>query len=118
MIGKDKSLDDLGLFKRVIPLLGPGTKDRDFFWQTWTGQEVGKEEPLEVTAEYENAVGGKTEETFVIDLAALENLRQVGETPLKSIAKSIKKNPGEHSEKVYPGAVVSEAHGRMRSCAA
>ena len=88
--GNDKSLNDLGLFKRGIPLLGPGQKIETFL-ADMTGQEVGKEEPLEVTAEYENAVGGKTKETFVIDLAALENLRQVGETPLETIAKSIKK---------------------------
>ena len=101
MIGKDKSLDDLGLFKRGIPLLGPGQKIETFL-ADMTGQEVGKEEPLEVTAEYENAVGGKTEETFVIDLAALENLRQVGETPLKAIAKSIKKIQ-ENIQKSMPG---------------
>ena len=99
--GNDKSLDDLGLFKRGIPLLGPGQKIETFL-ANMTGQEVGKEEPLEVTAEYENAVGGKTEETFVIDLAALENLRQAGETPLEAIAKSIKKIQ-ENIQKSIPG---------------
>ena len=49
MIGNDKSLDDLGLFKRGIPLLGPGQKIETFL-KDMTGQEVGKEEPLKVTA--------------------------------------------------------------------
>ena len=101
MIGKDKSLDDLGLFKRGIPLLGPGQKIETFL-KDMADQEVGKEEPLEVTAKYEAAVGGETEETFVIDLAALENLRQVGETPLTAIAKSIKKIQ-ENIQKSIPG---------------
>ena len=101
MIGKDKSLDDLGLFKRAIPLLGPGQKIETFL-KDMADQEVGKEEPLEVTAKYEAAVGGETEETFVIDLAALENLRQVGETPLTVIAKSIKKIQ-ENIQKSIPG---------------
>ena len=101
MIGKDQSLDDLGLFKRAIPLLGPGQKIETFL-KDMADQEVGKEEPLEVTAKYEAAVGGETEETFVIDLAALENLRQVGETPLTAIAKSIKKIQ-ENIQKSIPG---------------
>ena len=50
-----------------------------------------QQEPLEVTAEYEDATGRKFEKTFLVDFAAFENLSRVGEAPLHTIAKSIEK---------------------------
>ena len=88
MIGNDRSLNELGLFKRGIPLLGPGRSIETFLG---SALELLQQEPLEVTAKYEDATGRKIEETFLVDFAAFENLSRVGEAPLHTIAKSIEK---------------------------
>ena len=88
MRGNDRSLNELGLFKRGIPLLSPGRNIETFLA---SALELLQQEPLEVTAEYEDATGRKIEETFLVDFAAFENLSRVGEAPLHTIAKSIEK---------------------------
>ena len=88
MIGNDSSVNELGLFKRGIPLLGPGRSIETFLANVY---KLLQQEPLEVTAEYEDATGRKIEETFLVDFAAFENLSRVGEAPLHTIAKSIEK---------------------------
>ena len=88
MIGNDRSLNELGLFKRGIPLLSPGRNIETFLASAF---ELLQQEPLEVTAEYEDATGREIEETFLVDFAAFENLSRVGEAPLHTIAKSIEK---------------------------
>ena len=88
MIGNDRSLNELGLFKRGIPLLSPGRNIETFLASAF---KLLQQEPLEVTAEYEDATGRKIEETFLVDFAAFENLSRVGEAPLHTIAKSIEK---------------------------
>ena len=88
MRGNNRSLNELGLFKRGIPLLSPGRNIETFLGSAF---ELLQQEPLEVTAEYEDATGRKIEETFLVDFAAFENLSRVGEAPLHTIAKSIEK---------------------------
>ena len=88
MRGNNRSLNELGLFKRGIPLLSPGRNIETFLASAF---ELLQQEPLEVTAEYEDATGRKIEETFLVDFAAFENLSRVGEAPLHTIAKSIEK---------------------------
>ena len=88
MRGNNRSLNELGLFKRGIPLLSPGRKIETFLA---SALELLQQEPLEVTAEYEDATGRKIKETFLVDFAAFENLSRVGEAPLHTIAKSIEK---------------------------
>ena len=88
MRGNNRSLNELGLFKRGIPLLSPGRNIETFLASAF---ELFQQEPLEVTAEYEDATGRKIEETFLVDFAAFENLSRVGEAPLHTIAKSIEK---------------------------
>ena len=91
MIGNDRPLHELGLFKRGIPLLGPGRNIETFLANAIEMYQEPQQEPLEVTAEYEDATGRKFEETFLVDFAAFENLSRVGEAPLHTIAKSIEK---------------------------
>ena len=88
MRGNNRSLNELGLFKRGIPLLSPGRNIETFLASAF---ELFQQEPLEVTAEYEDATGRKIEETFLVDFAAFENLSRVGEAPLHTISKSIEK---------------------------
>ena len=88
MRGNNRSLNELGLFKRGIPLLSPGRNIETFLGSAF---KLLQQEPLEVTAEYEDATGRKIEETFLVDFAAFENLSRVGEAPLHTIAKSIEK---------------------------
>ena len=88
MIGIDRSLNELGLFKRGIPLLGPG-RNIETFLANAIDKVLHQQEPLEVTAEYQDATGRKFEEIFLIDFAAFENLSRVGDAPLHTIAKSI-----------------------------
>ena len=88
MCGNNRSLNELGLFKRRIPLLSPGRNIETFLGSAF---KLFQQEPLEVTAEYEDATGRKIEETFLVDFAAFENLSRVGEAPLHTIAKSIEK---------------------------
>ena len=83
----NRSLNELGLFKHGIPLLSPG---RNIETLLSIASEL-QQEPLEVTAEYEDATGRKIEGTFLVDFAAFENLGRVGEAPLHTIAKSIEK---------------------------
>ena len=90
MTGNDRSLNELGLFKRGVPLLGPG-RNIETFLANAIGQEFHQQEPLGVTAKYEDAAGRKFKETFLIDFAAFENFRRVGVVPLHMIAESIKK---------------------------
>ena len=85
----NRSLNELGLFKHGIPLLSPG-RNIETLLSSATGTGL-QQEPLEVTAEYEDATGRKIEETFLVDFAAFENLSRVGEAPLHTIAKSIEK---------------------------
>ena len=90
MRGNNRSLNELGLFKRGIPLLSPG-RNIETFLASALEHKLLQQEPLEVTAEYEDATGRKIEETFLVDFAAFENLSRVGEAPLHTIAKSIEK---------------------------
>ena len=91
MIGNDRSLNEVGFFKREIPLLGPGRNIETFLANAFDHHNLLQQEPLEVTAEYEDATGRKIDASFLIDFAAFENLRRVGEAPLYTIAESIKK---------------------------
>ena len=91
MCGNNRPLHELGLFKRGIPLLGPGRNIETFLANAIEMYQEPQQEPLEVTAEYEDATGRKIEETFLVDFAAFENLSRVGEAPLHTIAKSIEK---------------------------
>lgn len=90
MTGDNRPLHELGLFKRGIPLLGPGRNIETFLGSAIELYQEPQEEPLEVTAKYEDATGRKFEETFLIDYAAFENLSRVGDAPLHTIEKSIK----------------------------
>ena len=90
MCGNNRPLHELGLFKRAIPLLGPGRNIETFLANAIEMYQEPQQE-LEVTAEYEDAAGRKFEETFLVDFAAFENLSRVGEAPLHTIAKSIEK---------------------------
>ena len=91
MTGNNRPLHELGLFKRGIPLLGPGRNIETFLGSAINLYQESQEEPLEVTAEYEDATGRKFKETFLIGYAAFENLsRVVDDDPLQTIAKSIK----------------------------
>ena len=89
MIGTDRPLHELGLFKRGIPLLGPGRKIETFLTNAIELYQEPQQEPLEVTVVYEDAAGRKFEDPFKIDFAAFENLSRVGTAPLHTIAKSI-----------------------------
>ena len=92
MCGNNRPLHELGLFKRGIPLLGPGRNIETFLANAIEMYQEPQQEPLEVTAEYEDATGRKIEGTFPVDFAAFENLsRVIGEAPLHTIAKSIEK---------------------------
>ena len=88
-LGNDRLLNDVGLLKCGIPLLGPG-RNVETFLANALDNNLLEQEPLEVTSEYEDASGGKFEEIFLVDFAAFENLCRVGEAPLYTIAKSIK----------------------------
>ena len=59
-----------------------------------------QQEPLEVTAEYEDATGRKIEETFLVDFAAFENLSRVGEAPFAHNRKVDRETSEEHWESV------------------
>ena len=91
MTGNNRSLNEVGFFKRGIPLLGPGRKIETFLATAIQHDKKPQQEPLEVTVEYEDAAGRKVEEPFKIDFAAFENFSRVGEAPLYTIAKSIEK---------------------------
>ena len=91
MIGYDRSLNEVGLFKRGIPLLGPGRNIETFLANALDQPNLLRQEPLHVTVEYEDTTGRKFKEPFEIDFRSFRNLRRVGTPPLQVIADSVKK---------------------------
>jgi hypothetical protein len=84
-------LNDIGPFRKGITYLGPHQRLEIFLANAIGNLDELKQHPLQIEAEYSDAVGKTYQENFIIDFEELEGISRIGTPPLFTIAESIKK---------------------------
>ena len=88
---KRKFLSELGFMKNGLRYLAPNQKLQFFLTSMIENFEEKTKNPFEIRVTYQNSVGKKYEDTYMIDFSQLIGLNQLGKPSLYKIAKNIEK---------------------------
>ncbi|MDK2864886.1 MAG: hypothetical protein PWP37_1078 [Thermotogota bacterium] len=88
---KGKFLSELGFMKNGLRYLAPSQKLQFFLTSMIENFEEKTKKTFEIRVTYQNNVGKKYEDVYIIDFSQLIGLSQLGEPPLYKIAKNIEK---------------------------
>jgi len=88
---KGRFLSGLGFMKNGLRYLAPNQKIQFFLTSMIENFEEKTKKPFEIRVTYQNGMGKKYEDVYVIDFSQLIGLSQLGEPPLYKIAKNIEK---------------------------
>jgi len=88
---KGNFLSELGLIKSGLRYLAPNQKLQFFLTSMIENFEEKTKKPFKVKVTYQNSMGKKYEDAYVIDFSQLIGLRRLGRPPLYEIAKNIEK---------------------------
>lgn len=88
---KEKFLSELGFMKNGLRYLAPNQKLQFFLTSMIENFEEKTKKPFEIRVTYQNSVGKKYEDVYIIDFSQLIGLSQLGEPSLYKIAKNIEK---------------------------
>ena len=82
-------LSNLGFIKNGLGYLSPNQKLQFFLTSLSENFEVKTKKPFKIKVTYQNSLGKKYEDVYIIDFSQLIGLSQLGEPPLYKIAKNI-----------------------------
>lgn len=88
---KGSFLSELGFMKNGLRYLAPNQKLQFFLTSMIENFGEKTKKPFEIKVTYQNSMGKKYEDVYVIDFSQLIGLSQLGEPPLYKIAKNIEK---------------------------
>jgi len=88
---KGKFLSELGFMKNGLRYLSPNQKLQFFLTSMIENFEEKTKKPFEIGVTYQNSVGKKYEDVYMIDFSQLIGLSQLGEPSLYKIAENIDK---------------------------
>jgi len=88
---KGNFLSELGFIKSGLRYLAPNQKLQFFLTSMIENFEEKTKKPFKVKVTYQNSMGKKYEDVYVIDFSQLIGLRRLGRPPLYEIAKNIEK---------------------------
>lgn len=88
---KGNFLSELGFIKSGLRYLAPNQKLQFFLTSMIENFEEKTKKPFEIKVTYQNSMGKKYEDAYVIDFSQLIGLRRLRRAPLYDIAKDIEK---------------------------
>jgi len=88
---KGRFLSELGFMKNGLRYLAPNQKLQFFLTSMIENFEEKTKKPFEIKVTYQDSMGKKYEDVYVIDFSQLIGLSRLGKPPLHTIAKNIEK---------------------------
>lgn len=89
--GLMKELKEIHFLQSGVRYISPGQELKSFFTSMYERYDAKLVSQISIEITYKNAVGSNFKENFLLDFSELKGITRIGEPPLLTIAKHVKK---------------------------